>query len=46
VRDWYEIKGSNLGRDGACGSCGAAIAGRFGERVGNFGRRRVRLVMS
>ena len=43
-RDWYQILGSNL-RSGACGSCGAAIAGRFGEVVGNFGRRRMRVVL-
>lgn len=43
-RDWYEIVGSNL-KGGACGACGVGIAGRFGERVGNFGRRRVRLTV-
>ena len=43
-RDWYAILGSNLDH-GACGSCGVAIAGRFGERVGQFGRRRMRVVV-
>jgi pyruvate formate lyase activating enzyme len=43
-RDWYQILGTNL-RSGACGSCGTAIAGRFGEAVGNFGRRRMRVVL-
>jgi pyruvate formate lyase activating enzyme len=43
-RDWYQILGSNL-RAGACGACGAAIAGRFGDTVGNFGRRRMRVVL-
>ncbi len=43
VRDWYEILDSNLHR-GACGSCGTTIAGRFGDKIGNFGRRRVRLL--
>jgi pyruvate formate lyase activating enzyme len=44
VRDWYEILSSNL--DGAgCGSCGAAIPGRFGSRVGRFGRRRMRVIV-
>jgi pyruvate formate lyase activating enzyme len=42
VRDWYEIRSSNLDR-GACGSCGTRIAGRFGEAIGRFGRRRFRL---
>jgi pyruvate formate lyase activating enzyme len=46
VRDWYEILGSKLGPNGSCEACGAVIAGRFEERVGSFGRRRVRLVMS
>ena len=41
-RDWYEILSSSL-ESGACRACGAAIAGRFGERIGNHGRRRVRL---
>jgi pyruvate formate lyase activating enzyme len=45
VRDWYEILSSNLD-GGACGSCGAAIAGRFGKSVGSFGRRRYRLKVS
>jgi pyruvate formate lyase activating enzyme len=43
-RDWYQILGSNLDR-GQCGSCGEAIAGRFGESVGSFGRRRMRVVL-
>jgi len=42
VRDWYEILSSNL-RAGACGTCGTAIAGRFGDAIGTFGRRRLRL---
>ncbi len=45
VRDWYEILESNLD-DGACGACGAKIPGRFGDRVGNFGRKRFRLKLS
>jgi pyruvate formate lyase activating enzyme len=46
VRDWYEILDAKVGRDGACGACGAIIAGRFDARIGHFGRRRVRLVVS
>jgi pyruvate formate lyase activating enzyme len=46
VRDWYEILDTKLGPNGTCGACGTAIAGRFSERVGGFGRRRVRLMMS
>jgi pyruvate formate lyase activating enzyme len=41
-RDWYEILGSRLS-GGACASCGTAIPGRFGESVGRFGRRRIRM---
>src|SRR5512140_1948802 len=40
VRDWYEILESRLGEDGTCGACGAAIAGRFAPKVGNFGSQR------
>jgi pyruvate formate lyase activating enzyme len=44
VRDWYEILESRLD-GGACGACGGKIAGRFGERIGRFGRRRFRLAV-
>jgi pyruvate formate lyase activating enzyme len=43
-RDWYEILGSRL-EHGACGACGTPIAGRFGDSVGHFGRRRMRVVL-
>jgi pyruvate formate lyase activating enzyme len=43
-RDWYQILSSNL-VGSACGGCGAAIAGRFGEAIGDFGRRRMRVVI-
>jgi pyruvate formate lyase activating enzyme len=41
VRDWYQIKQYRLGVDGHCPDCGAALAGRFGARCGNFGRKRI-----
>ena len=44
-RDWYEILGAKLDR-GHCAACGAAIAGRFGDSIGNYGRRRMRVVLS
>jgi pyruvate formate lyase activating enzyme len=44
VRDWYEIVESRLDR-GRCASCGTAIPGRFGAGIGNFGRRRMRVVV-
>jgi pyruvate formate lyase activating enzyme len=43
-RDWYEILGSKM-NGGACGTCGAPIPGRFGERVGRWGRRRLRVAI-
>jgi pyruvate formate lyase activating enzyme len=46
-RDWYELGRWNVTLDaegsGACGSCGAGIAGRFDAERGSFGRRRVPL---
>ena len=41
VRDWYQIKQYRLTPDGHCPDCGAAMAGRFAEKAGNFGRRRI-----
>jgi pyruvate formate lyase activating enzyme len=43
-RDWYQILAARLD-GGACAACGAAIAGRFGDAVGSFGRRRMRVVI-
>ena len=43
-RDWYVIEASNMVR-GACGACGAAIPGRFGDAIGDFGRKRLRTVV-
>ena len=44
MRDWYEILSSSLD-GGACGRCGTAIPGRFGDEVGRFGRRRMRVII-
>ena len=41
VRDWYQILDYRLGADGSCVNCGGAIAGRFGPRAGDFGRKRI-----
>jgi pyruvate formate lyase activating enzyme len=41
VRDWYNIKGYRLTEAGACGHCGAAIAGRFQKFGTPFGPRRI-----
>ena len=42
IADWFEILAARLER-GACAACGTPIAGRFGETVGHFGRRPIRL---
>jgi len=39
-RDWYELGEWNL-ENGTCRSCGYQIAGRFEEKRGGLGRRRV-----
>jgi pyruvate formate lyase activating enzyme len=41
VRDWYEIRSYRLNADGTCPDCGGAIAGRYREFSGQFGRRRM-----
>jgi pyruvate formate lyase activating enzyme len=41
VRDWYEIERCDITAEGRCGRCGTAIAGRFEQFNGQFGRRRV-----
>jgi pyruvate formate lyase activating enzyme len=40
-RDWHRIANYRLTPDGRCPECGGAIAGRFAEQAGNFGRRRI-----
>jgi pyruvate formate lyase activating enzyme len=41
VRDWYQIRRYRLTPAGHCPDCGAAVAGRFGERAEDFGRKRI-----
>jgi pyruvate formate lyase activating enzyme len=41
VRDWYRIEEYRVTTEGKCPDCGAAIAGRYGEFNGQFGRRRI-----
>lgn len=41
VRDWYQINQYRLTKDGRCPECDALIAGRFEEKPGNFGRKRI-----
>jgi pyruvate formate lyase activating enzyme len=45
VRDWYEIRNYRLDADGTCPDCGGAIAGRYGQFGGQFGRRRIPIRM-
>jgi len=40
-RDWYQIRHYRLTPDGRCPDCGGAIAGRFADKAGDFGRRRI-----
>jgi len=46
VRDWYQIKHYRLDASGHCPDCGAAVAGRFDAQAGNFGRKRIPVVMA
>jgi pyruvate formate lyase activating enzyme len=41
VRDWYDIRGYQLGDDGRCKSCGTQISGRFQKFGRPFGPRRI-----
>jgi pyruvate formate lyase activating enzyme len=40
-RDWYELTGWHLDSGGRCPTCGAACAGVFEPRPGDWGRRRL-----
>lgn len=44
-RDWYSL-GTYRIKDGACPSCGHKIAGRFAERPGTWGSRRLPIVIA
>ena len=45
VRDWYEIEQYRLTPDGHCPDCNTRIAGHFDKFAGQFGRRRIPVVM-
>lgn len=45
VRDWYQIEQYRLAPDGRCENCNASIAGRFEEFTGQFGRRRIPIMI-
>ena len=40
-RDWHQIEGYELTREGNCPHCGGAIAGRYADKVDQLGRRRI-----
>jgi pyruvate formate lyase activating enzyme len=44
-RDWHRIVHYRLTPDGHCPHCHTAVAGRFAAQAGNFGRRRVPIVL-
>jgi len=40
-RDWYQIRSYRLTPEGHCPRCATPLAGRFAEKAGNFGPRRI-----
>ena len=44
-RDWYEIRAYRLSGDGHCRDCGAPVAGVFDGPPGEWGRRRMPVVL-
>ena len=46
VRDWYQILDYQLKDDGTCPQCGMLLPGRFEKFTGQFGRRRVPIVIA
>ena len=45
VRDWYQISQYHITAEGLCPGCGARVAGRFDVRAGNFGRKRIPIMI-
>ncbi|TCV90712.1 AmmeMemoRadiSam system radical SAM enzyme [Sulfurirhabdus autotrophica] len=46
VRDWYQINLYRLTKEGHCPDCGSALAGRFAETAGHFGRKRIPIAIN
>ncbi len=44
-RDWYELLAYRLDAGGKCEHCGHVIEGRFAEKPGSFGRRRIPVLL-
>jgi pyruvate formate lyase activating enzyme len=45
VRDWYQINQYRLTENGCCPDCNAALAGHFDRMAGDFGRKRIPIVI-
>jgi pyruvate formate lyase activating enzyme len=45
VRDWYNILEYRVTKTGTCPRCARALAGRFDPRPGEFGARRLRVMV-
>jgi len=45
VRDWYQINEYHLTPDGHCPHCHTRIAGQFDRMAGNFGRKRIPVIV-
>jgi pyruvate formate lyase activating enzyme len=45
VRDWYRILAYRLDASGRCARCGGEVAGRYADRAGTFGARRIPVVI-
>ncbi|MFZ3219261.1 MAG: AmmeMemoRadiSam system radical SAM enzyme [Rhodoferax sp.] len=46
ARDWYEIQQYRLTESGHCPDCGMALAGRFDQQAGDFGRKRIPIAIT
>jgi pyruvate formate lyase activating enzyme len=45
-RDWYQIRQYRLRPDGHCPDCGTVLAGRFAEKAGSFGPKRIPIAIN
>jgi pyruvate formate lyase activating enzyme len=45
VRDWYQIREYIVTKNGECPHCGTKLSGHFGKFEGQFGTRRIPLVI-
>jgi len=45
-RDWYQINQYRLTDEGHCPDCGSSITGRFDNKAGTFGRKRIPIAIN